>query len=249
MDDASRDETGSIIRSLADPRIRLFPFSRNKGRGVARNYALQQARGEWFAILDMDDLSYPDRLEQALIAKDTGYDFQCTYVSLIDRHYNLTGCRGFNNRTYPRRFLHASVSGNGKMIRRIGYPPYRRAQDVTLELTLANRHHGHFLEDALYIYQEDSNHSVWKALQGKYYAAKQIGELVRTGILRKSNGVRKMYWGFCWARLILLAPFLLCPWVYPYTVRYRNRLGLAAEWRHSKARLDFLDLVQSEAWR
>jgi succinoglycan biosynthesis protein ExoO len=70
VDDASSDASVRDIRTLAaeDRRVRLFTQLRNAGPGAARNLALAQARGEWLAVFDSDDLMAPDRLER-LIAR------------------------------------------------------------------------------------------------------------------------------------------------------------------------------------
>ena len=56
VDDGSTDETVSIIRAAAalDPRIRLLQQT-NAGPSAARNRAMREASGEWFAFVDSDD--------------------------------------------------------------------------------------------------------------------------------------------------------------------------------------------------
>jgi glycosyltransferase involved in cell wall biosynthesis len=68
IDDGSRDDTVSIIEQYADrdSRIRLFARE-NAGLAASRNYAFVQARGEWIAIIDQDDLSYPERLARQVV--------------------------------------------------------------------------------------------------------------------------------------------------------------------------------------
>lgn len=62
IDDGSADATADIVAALAehDPRIRLHRAAHG-GRAVARNLAMQQARGEYVAICDADDRSRPNR--------------------------------------------------------------------------------------------------------------------------------------------------------------------------------------------
>lgn len=72
VDDASTDGSWVLAKSLAksDNRIRAFRLPKNLGPAGARNVALDEARGRWFAILDSDDLLHPDRssrlIEEAL---------------------------------------------------------------------------------------------------------------------------------------------------------------------------------------
>lgn len=72
VDDASTDQTADIVASYAakDARIRLLRQVQCGGACVAWNVALREARGEWIAVLDADDLWRPRRLEAQLAAVD-----------------------------------------------------------------------------------------------------------------------------------------------------------------------------------
>lgn len=62
VNDGSPDRTGELLRPLAEAgRIRYIE-QRNQGPAVARNRGISEARGEFVAILDDDDLWPPDRL-------------------------------------------------------------------------------------------------------------------------------------------------------------------------------------------
>ena len=62
IDDGSTDRTPEILRSYADPRLRVLRLD-HAGIVVALNHGLSQARAEWIARLDADDVSEPRRLE------------------------------------------------------------------------------------------------------------------------------------------------------------------------------------------
>jgi len=72
VDDASTDRTADIVASYAakDERIRLLRQAESGGACVAWNTALREARGEWIAVLDADDLWRPRRLELQLAVVD-----------------------------------------------------------------------------------------------------------------------------------------------------------------------------------
>ncbi|WP_234264216.1 glycosyltransferase family 2 protein [Hydrogenophaga sp. NFH-34] len=76
-DDASTDNTADVVQRLmdSDSRVRLIRLPVNAGPSAARNTALQQAQGEFIAILDSDDICLPMRLEhQSRYMQSTGTD-------------------------------------------------------------------------------------------------------------------------------------------------------------------------------
>lgn len=62
IDDGSTDRTPEILRNYTDPRLRILRLAHG-GIVVALNHGLAQARADWVARLDADDLSEPLRLE------------------------------------------------------------------------------------------------------------------------------------------------------------------------------------------
>lgn len=63
VNDGSTDESGAWLEKHygANPRVRVF-HTENGGVARARNFGLAQARGEFVAFLDHDDLWMPDKL-------------------------------------------------------------------------------------------------------------------------------------------------------------------------------------------
>lgn len=61
VDDGSTDDTAAAVAAFDDVRIVTLRQD-NAGRSVARNRGLAQARGEYIAFLDDDDLYLPDKL-------------------------------------------------------------------------------------------------------------------------------------------------------------------------------------------
>ena len=67
VDDGSSDGTETVIkRYLNDPRVRYFKHETNRGIPAARNTAIRQARGEYVALLDSDDMWLPNKVEAQL---------------------------------------------------------------------------------------------------------------------------------------------------------------------------------------
>jgi hypothetical protein len=68
VDDASTDGTAEILAETGDDRLRVIRQDRRRGVAVARNTGLADARGEWVAFLDDDDLWSPRKLRRQLDA-------------------------------------------------------------------------------------------------------------------------------------------------------------------------------------
>ncbi|WP_375583749.1 glycosyltransferase family 2 protein [Cyclobacterium xiamenense] len=66
IDDGSTDGSATIIQQFSDHRIRVLRNDRNRGISFTRNRGLEEARGEFLAWMDCDDLISPDRFEKQL---------------------------------------------------------------------------------------------------------------------------------------------------------------------------------------
>jgi glycosyltransferase involved in cell wall biosynthesis len=55
-----------VLDAVQDTRLRVIHLKKNVGRSTARNRAAQAARGDYLAMLDADDVAYPERLERQL---------------------------------------------------------------------------------------------------------------------------------------------------------------------------------------
>jgi hypothetical protein len=64
VDDASTDDTAAVVERWADPRLRLLRHVKNQGVAVARNTAFDHIRGRYVALIDPDDVAFPDRFEK-----------------------------------------------------------------------------------------------------------------------------------------------------------------------------------------
>ena len=78
IDDASADESWSIIEAIDDPRVKASRHDTNAGAHATLNEALAQAGGEFVAILNSDDIYSPGRLQRIvdeMRAHDAGFAF------------------------------------------------------------------------------------------------------------------------------------------------------------------------------
>jgi succinoglycan biosynthesis protein ExoO len=70
VDDASPDDTRSVVRRIGDPRLVYDRLPVNGGPSAARNRGFALARGRWIAVLDSDDAMEPGRLARMLAVAD-----------------------------------------------------------------------------------------------------------------------------------------------------------------------------------
>jgi glycosyltransferase involved in cell wall biosynthesis len=86
VDDASSDRTAEIVESFADPRIRLLRNHRNVGQVPSLNRGLREARGEYVARIDADDISLPRRLERqtALLDAQPSVGLVGAWMNVVD---------------------------------------------------------------------------------------------------------------------------------------------------------------------
>lgn len=86
IDDGSKDETVSIVETFAkeDSRITLLRNEKNMGVAKTRNRGMELAEGRYVALLDSDDLWYPEKLEKQLaLAEKTGAEIiYCSYAMI-----------------------------------------------------------------------------------------------------------------------------------------------------------------------
>lgn len=87
IDDCSTDNTANVVKSYMtrDPRIRYHKLEKNSGAAVARNKALELAKGKYMAFLDSDDIWFPEKLTtQIKFMEQNGFHFTCTSYTKID---------------------------------------------------------------------------------------------------------------------------------------------------------------------
>lgn len=94
VDDCSTDGTDEVLAGLHDERIRYFKNDKNLGAAVSRNKALREAKGQWIAYLDSDDLWKREKLEKQIkFMKLNKLAFSYTNYEEIDVNGNRTGVK------------------------------------------------------------------------------------------------------------------------------------------------------------
>ena len=91
VDDGSTDDSASIIKHWAAKDNRIKPlFLPHSGRGKIRNTAISNAKGEYTAFLDSDDIALPERFSVQLNWMErTGIDICGSTVKTFGREKKL----------------------------------------------------------------------------------------------------------------------------------------------------------------
>ncbi|MCI9285230.1 MAG: glycosyltransferase family 2 protein [Muribaculaceae bacterium] len=105
VDDGSTDGSFEIVRDLNIPGLRLIRQV-NSGVSAARNKGIEEARGEYIALLDADDEWDPGYLESQ-------YRLACTYpqASVFASNYKFRDMYGNESRTIINRLPFVGSDG------------------------------------------------------------------------------------------------------------------------------------------
>ncbi|WP_447964663.1 glycosyltransferase family 2 protein [Nitrospira sp. Ecomares 2.1] len=152
IDDGSKDRTIEIMRSYQDSRVRIIRNEHNLGIPKTRNKGIEQARGEFIAMLDSDDRAFPTRLEKQVNFLDAHHDFAQigSWCRMMDEQGRPLK-RIKRQPIYPEdvdiqllfrcSLSNRSIMARTKILREYGYRnDYPRCQDYDLHVRLAQKY-------------------------------------------------------------------------------------------------------------
>jgi glycosyltransferase involved in cell wall biosynthesis len=153
VDDGSTDGTADIACKFAraDPRVRVLRRP-HEGLSAALNAGIAEARGEYIARMDADDISVPDRLEKQVAWLDTHPACVAvgTWIEVVDATGRHIGLKTFvtTHEEISAALLrgisalaHPTVVARGDALRATGGYDARRypSEDLDLWLRLGER--------------------------------------------------------------------------------------------------------------
>lgn len=110
IDDGSNDGTSDYLDQLKDHRFRIY-HQINKGRPMARQRALDLAKGKYLAMLDAGDLYHPEKIEKQVKLMETRADIALVTTAMCsfgtsNNHIYIRGVENsvevfFNGRNHP----------------------------------------------------------------------------------------------------------------------------------------------------
>ncbi len=134
IDDFSSDSTAEIVKALCkeDKRVRYVKNSQNIGTAKTRNRGLDLCKGDFVALLDSDDIWYPEKLEKQLaLAESTEADIVYCSYGIIDE-YGEKLCNDFivpETTTYEKTLIRSVISCSTALFTRNIVDKYRFRTD------------------------------------------------------------------------------------------------------------------------
>ena len=85
IDNGSKPFIKEVIKGYSDKRLKYIRLEQNQGIAVARNVGIEQAKGEYIALLDSDDVALPERFEKQVQYLESHSKIGClgTMVEII----------------------------------------------------------------------------------------------------------------------------------------------------------------------
>ncbi|HCC00880.1 MAG TPA: glycosyl transferase [Ruminococcaceae bacterium] len=165
VDDCSTDRSPLMIEAYRqkDERVRAYCMPQNGGAALARNRALEMAKGRYVAFLDADDLWKPQKLEKQLLKMhQNNWEFTFTAIEMIDAEGELRRSKRQVKDTVNYRFLLSntiiacsSVIIDRSIVGDFRMPSVRKGQDFATWLSLLRdgRFLAHGIDEVLLQYR------------------------------------------------------------------------------------------------
>lgn len=139
INDGSSDKTNNIVLSFKDERIRFIDLKKNRGIAFCRNLGLQEARGEFLAWTDCDDLNLPTRFEKQLnfLQNNSNFGGCGTWLSRFkgEKTYYINKAYGNPEKIKAALlFKPASIPNPTAMLRLSGIRMYNIKYDENLQI-------------------------------------------------------------------------------------------------------------------
>jgi len=189
VDDGSTDTPFEVVEAVADARIRYIRLERNRGRGFARQVALQQCRGSFLCMLDADDWMYPKRIEEEVefLQRAQSVVVVSAGMAITRPSGQLTGIRskGTGQIQGPFRSLHIPFAFPPSMIRMeaIGNARFdetlKRGQDADFILQVLRGRKFCVLDSVNYAYVEDERDAIVKSINSHPYVRARYRKHIR----------------------------------------------------------------------
>ena len=199
VDDGSTDDSIRIVEGFSDSRIRILSIGLHRGIVACLNEAIDVCKGMYFARMDSDDISYPQRVE-----RQVAYLTRNPNIDLIGTNVLVFGSNGrpFGKRSLPEEhdeicakpiagfpIQHPTYLGKTEWFRQYKYNEYaKRCEDQDLLLRSYRFSQFAIIPEILLGYREEKI-DLRKLFRGRYFFSKIIKREFGQSLLLSTRGV------------------------------------------------------------
>ena len=213
VDDGSTDGSAEFVESVEDKRIKVFRFDKNYGRPYARQKALDEARGDYVAMLDSDDWYYSDKLEKQVkfMEENPSIGVVSSGMIIVNNDQVATGyrcCRKINsqiNNGYKVKLNIANAPSliKSKYAKKTQYNNIR-GEDVDFLARILIEAKYSNISEILYVYAEQASFNV-RNIREIYLSRKSyLKKLDQNYSIKKREEIVKMKLKYLIKRLLFL---------------------------------------------
>lgn len=196
VDDCSSDSSCELAKSFSekDDRVRLIRLPNNSGAAVARNTAIEAAKGRYIAFLDSDDLWLPNKLDvQIAWMQENDYPFTFSSYEKIDETGSPFGRIGVPSRVDYKRLLKGCEIGcltaiyDTEKLGKVYMPLIRKRQDWGLWLRLLKQTpYAYGFPDVLAQYRVTRNSLSASKRSAAHYAWRLLREVEQLSVAKSA---------------------------------------------------------------
>lgn len=181
-DDGSEDNTGKVLAAYGSA-VKTLQLNHG-GPGAARNAAISESQGDLIAVLDADDVWYPEKIQRQVAAIQQSSATLCHTGSVVfgdergdgpivhDVRQRIQG-RCFEAEFERNGIVHSTVLMQAEAIPASGYPEdLPAAQDYGLLLQILTKGEAVYIDDTLLKYRRHTGQiTVGKGQRTQVYSA------------------------------------------------------------------------------
>ena len=182
VDDGSTDGTSEFLKTLnaRDNRFKIITFKNNQGRPVARQRALDEAKGKYLAMLDAEDLYHPDKLKLQVEILEAMNEIALVSGGMI----SFGSFTGLLRKRGARKDETIEYNGKNKPIFASSMLRMERAKKCSFNPSLK------FGEDAYFLKQYLENTSFYSQYETLYYYS-EFDSVTKSKILKTNINMFK----------------------------------------------------------
>lgn len=165
VDDCSTDNSEAIINEMIaeDSRIKYIKLQENSGAAVARNVGIENARGQFVAFIDSDDVWRTDKLEKQIsYMQDNKYAFTYTNFEMVSEDGHVLNTKvplpkrlDYNGLLKNTAIACSTVIIDRQIIGDFRMPLVRKGQDTATWLKILKSHdYAYALDEVLGQYRQ-----------------------------------------------------------------------------------------------